>query len=278
MIHWPNYEPGAHRIQCPACGRGDRDKTLGLSIESGGCGVAHCFRCAFVENYRPKLGAHPVMLAQPRIKGMPSATKRNTLADYARNVWAASKPLAGVGVAYLEARHCRVPPRDGDLRWQPSLRHPSGYQGPALVALVTDAVTTEPISLHRTWVRADGRKADIDYPRLLLGDGHRKQGGLIRLWPEDAVTTGLGIAEGIETALSLAHGYSPVWALIDASNLAAFPQLPGIETLMIGADNDPAGAKGALTCAARWVSAGAEVFMTRQTLNDLNDALVEVPA
>jgi hypothetical protein len=136
-------------------------------------------------------------------------------------------------------------------------------------------VTAKPISLHRTWVRADGRKADIEHPRLLLGDGHRKQGGVIRLWPDDAVTTGLGIAEGIETALSLAHGYSPVWALIDASNLAAFPYLPGIESHVIGADNDAAGIAAARACAARWAVAGAEVLLTRQAENDLNDMLTE---
>ncbi|MFM0011648.1 DUF7146 domain-containing protein [Paraburkholderia sediminicola] len=261
MINWPSYDPGEHRIQCPACGRGDSDKTLGLTIESGGYGVAHCFRCAFVENYRPKQGAHLAMLTQPRIKGTPSIAKRETLANYARDLWAVSKPLGGIGVAYLEARHCRVPPRDADLRWHPSLRHPCGYEGPALIALVTDAVTAEPISLHRTWIRDDGRKADLEYPRLLLGDGHRKQGGVIRLWPDDAVTTGLGIAEGIETALSLAHGFTPVWALIDAGNLAAFPHLPGIQTLMIGSDNDPTGSKAAYTCAEQWALADREVTL-----------------
>jgi hypothetical protein len=144
-----------------------------------------------------------------------------------------------------------------------------------LVALVTEAVTGQPISLHRTWVRADGRKADLENPRLLLGDGHRKQGGVIRLWPDDTVTSGLAIAEGIETALSLAHGFAPVWSLIDAGNLAAFQKLPGIQTLLIGADNDRAGFAAADACAARWVDAGAEVFMTQQAENDLNDVLRE---
>ena len=274
MIQWNHYEPGAHRISCANCGRGDRDKTLGLKVNVDGTGVAHCFRCDFIETYRPEQGARLVTLTQPRIRGVPLTAKRATLAPYARALWAATEPLGGVPLAYLEARHCRIPPRDADLRCHDCLRHCSGYEGPALVALVTDAVSAEPISLHRTWVRADGRKADLESPRLLLG-GHRKQGGVIRLWPDEAVTSGLGIAEGIETALSLAHGFTPVWALIDAGNLAAFPHLPGIQTLMIGADNDPAGRTAATACAIRWADAGAKVFVTRQAENDLNDSLAE---
>lgn len=175
---------------------------------------------------------------------------------------------------YLKARHCRIPPTDGDLRYDASLKHSTGYVGPALVARITDAVTREALTLHRTWVRPDGRTADVDPPRLLLGN-HRKQGGVIRLWPDEAVTEGLGIAEGIETALSLAWAYVPVWAGVDAGNLKAFPRLPGIESLVIGADNDPAGVDAAHACAQRWAADGVEVYMTRQEQNDLNDTLKE---
>jgi len=274
MIAWTHYEAGKHRVSCPACGRGDRDKTLGLTIEPDGRGVAHCFRCDFTESYRPDAGAREARPAKSVIKAAATAT-HNTLSDYGRSLWEGCEPLSGVALAYLNARRCRIPPADGDIRWHPTLKHrPSGYVGPALVALVTDAATGEAISLHRTWVYADGRKADIDPPRLLLG-GHRKQGGVIRLWPDEAVTAGLGIAEGVETALSLAWAYAPVWACIDAGNLAAFPYLPGVQSLVIGADNDPKGAGAADECAQRWADADAEVFVTQQATNDLNDTLRE---
>lgn len=135
-----------------------------------------------------------------------------------------------------------MPPINGDLRSTETLKHPSGYTGAALIARVTDAVTGEPITLHRTWIKSDGSKADVDPPRLLLGK-HRKAGGVIRLGPDGAGTSRLAIAEGIETALTVAHAYQPVWSLIDAGNLAAFPVLDGIESLLIVADNDPAGLK-----------------------------------
>ncbi|WP_239499137.1 DUF7146 domain-containing protein [Paraburkholderia tuberum] len=245
-----------------------------MTIEADGAGVAHCFRCAFTESYRPERGAHLTTPSKPRIKAAPPTAKHDTLSNYGRELWKDCKPLSGVALDYLAARRCRIPPADGDLRYNVSLKHPTGYVGPALVALVTDAVTSEPLSLHRTWIRADGRKADVDPPRLLLG-GHRKQGGVIRLWPDEAVTVGLGIAEGIESALSLAWAYVPVWACIDAGNLKALPRLPGIESLTIGADNDPAGIDAAHTCAQRWAADGCEVFMTKQAENDLNDVLKE---
>jgi hypothetical protein len=159
------------------------------------------------------------------------------------------------------------------LKWHPALRHPvTGYVGPALVGLVTHVVTRVPMSLHRTWIRPDGRKADVDQPRLLLG-GHTKAEGVIRLWSDEAVTYGLGVAEGIETALSLAHGFTPVWACIDAGNLSTLPVLEGIETLTIAADFDPAGIAAARQCAKRWRDAGrqARIVMADRFGDDLND-------
>jgi putative DNA primase/helicase len=116
-------------------------------------------------------------------------------------LWNSTQDLGGVAAQYLRSRHCVVPAY-GDLRWHPSLKHPSGYVGPALVALITDVETNEPLSLHRTWITANG-KANIDTPRLLLGN-HAIVGGVIRLWPDDEVNSVLGIAEGIENRLK--HG------------------------------------------------------------------------
>jgi hypothetical protein len=273
-ISWNDFTIGNHRLGCPSCGRGPRDKTLGVTVEADGKGVAHCFRCDFTKSYRPKTGERLNRISNLTKAALPTA-KHETLSDFGRDLWNTSKPLSGAALAYLNARRCRVPPTDGDLRWHPSLKHPTGFVGPALIACITDAVTGKAMSLHRTWICADGRKADVDPPRLLLSS-HRKKGGVIRLWPDEAVTVGLGIAEGLETALSLAWAYAPVWACIDAGNLADFPVLPGITSLVIGADNDPAGIHAASTCAKRWTEEAREVLVTKQTANDLNDTLREV--
>jgi hypothetical protein len=128
-----------------------------------------------------------------------------------------------------------------------------------MVALVTDVVTARPLSLHRTWVAADGGgKAPLDRPRLLL-KGYRKAGGVVRLWPDEELTLGLCVAEGIETALTAAAAFGLAWSCLDAGNLAAFPVLDGIEALTIVADHDPAGLAAAEACARRWLEGGVEV-------------------
>lgn len=110
----------------------------------------------------------------------------------------------------------------------------------------------------------------------MLLAGHRKGGGVIRLWPDESVTQGLAIAEGIETALSAAHAFTPVWTCIDAGNLSDFPVLLGVGALSIVADNDPAGMKAARSCALRWARSGAvaRIVSTRETGTDLNDILM----
>jgi putative DNA primase/helicase len=274
VIAWDDYPAGSHRLSCPVCGRKPGDKTLGITVEHDGHGVAHCFRCGHVETYRPEHGARQRACAAPARPVR--AAKHKHLSDYGRDLWNACKPLHGPALAYLKARHCAIPPEDGDLRCHPALKHPSGYAGPALVALVTDTITREPISMHRTWVKADGSKAEIDPPRLLLG-GHRKQGGLVRLWPDECITYGLGIAEGIETALTLADVRAPAWSLIDAGNLADFPLLAGIESLTIAADHDTVGVRAATACADRWAQGGREVRLVipPREKSDLNDVARE---
>ncbi len=210
----------------------------------------------------------------------PAHALHETLSEYGRRVWAESHPLADtIGEQYLKARRCVVPPADGDLRFTAARKHPLGdYTGPALLALVTDAVTGAPISLHTTFICADGTKpANLPGPARLLLGGHRKAGGVIRLWPDEAVTTGLCIGEGVESVLSLAHAYQPAWSLIDAGNLRTFPVLPGIEALVIAQDNDPAGRTAASECAARWAAAGCTVALVSAAHDgaDLNDELKE---
>ena len=264
-------EVGDHRIECPRCGRGNSDNSAGLAIFPDGGHLLHCFRCAYVERYRPENGVvdrAPVLL--PTYK--PQASKRDTLNDWGLDFWHECSPLGGVALHYLKSRRCFIPPADGDLRWHPSVKHgPSGHTGPALVALITDALTGKPLSLHRTWITPTG-KANVTPARLVLS-GHATKGGCIRLWPDDCLMGGLALGEGIETCLSLAHAFEPVWATIDAGHLADFPVLAGVEVLTICRDNDPAGHKAAAACATRWVNAGRTVRVTRQVPNDMNDVL-----
>lgn len=264
MIDWR----GSSRQSCPQCDRGPKDRALGVTLDERG-GVANCFRCGYTEAMN--------VSGERRWSGAPRAAatpmRHEVLSEYGHHLWGASGRIAGVALANLQARCCVIPPPDGHLRYHPALRHPpTGQEWPALVALVTDAVTGQPLTLHRTWIAADGSKAPVEPPRMLLG-GHRKAGGVIRLWPDEAVTVGLAVAEGIESALSLAHGFTPVWACIDAGNLSALPVLSGVESLLIAADHDEAGIAAAEACGRRWAAAGraASIVMPEAPKTDIND-------
>lgn len=195
------------------CRQKSRGKPLQVRVTSKGVWWK-CFRCG---------ESGGTAGDRPQVVGNCDNQRHLTLSQYGRDLFAARKPLAGAAREYLESRRCVIPPADGDLRYDPKLRHPGGYEGPALVALGTDAVTRERRTLHRTWIRPDGRKADIAPPRLFL-KGHTTAGAVLRLWPDEDGTRSVGIAEGVETALCAAHGFTPMWCAFGAGNLARPPQ------------------------------------------------------
>jgi hypothetical protein len=132
---------------------------------------------------------------------------------------------------------------------------------PALIAKMVDIHSGEFRGVHRTALAPNGHgKANISglgNPKKMLGSA---TGACVKLSPDEEVTSGLHIAEGIETALAcIAMGFRPTWSALSAGGVANFPVLAGVEALTIFADNDEAGLKAAQTCSDRWVSAGNEV-------------------
>jgi hypothetical protein len=76
------------------------------------------------------------------------------------------------------------------------------------------------------------REAEIEKPRLYLGG---KAGGVCKWSADEDVTTGLAIGEGLETCLSAMA--RPKWVALDAGGVASFSVLPGVEALIVLADN-----------------------------------------
>jgi putative DNA primase/helicase len=231
--------------------------------------VAYCHRCHYTECEN-----HELRRIEPvRLKSVTPLDWSPT----AEAIWRRTLPLRGsIGQVYLEHRGCMLPPKDSHLRFLEA----SGKYPPSLCAAVTDARSGKPISLHFTRLATDGKgKAGTEQDKLLLA-GHRKKGGVIRLWPEEAVTYGLALAEGIESALAAAHIFAPTWAAIDAANLAAFPVLNGIDSLVIFADYDDVGVGAAKLCARRWRESGREVRIRKPRTKgwDLADVVARAAA
>jgi putative DNA primase/helicase len=164
-----------------------------------------------------------------------------------------TKPAGSLVERYLQSRKLTLPDHAHALRFHASCPFGSDRL-PCMVALYRDIITNEPKAINRTALTPDGQKVD----RKALGP---KRGCAIKLTPNEDVTTGLTIGEGIETALAgMALGFHPAWALGDAGEVARFPVLSGIECLTILVDHDNAGREAALQCSKRWTAAGREVF------------------
>jgi len=97
----------------------------------------------------------------------------------------------------------------------------------------------------------------------------RAKGAAVMLSPWYEPTTGLTVAEGVETVIALLMtDLAPVWALGGAVFLASFPVLGGIEALTIAADGDEPGRRAAAAVALRWQDAGREVAIIAPPAGD----------
>jgi putative DNA primase/helicase len=198
--------------------------------------------------------------------------------DLARNLWRDAMPPQGtLAEAYLLSRGLALEPglpiRFHACAW----RHKeSGPSGPAMIALMTCPKTGEAIGAHVTYIHANGAgKAEGGRAKIMLG-----QAGIIRLSPDDTVTSGLGVAEGVETGLAImqSFGWRPVWCAASAGGIARFPVLPGIKALTIFADQDSAGIESARICAGRWKEAGREARILAPPKGDFDDLAKAVAA
>jgi len=166
--------------------------------------------------------------------------------ELARRIWIESRDPRGSPVeTYLRHRGVRLPD-EPVIRYHPRCPRTGGPL-PAMLALMTVPETGEPCGVHRTFLQPDrSGKAPIDKPKMMLGSA-----GVIRL--AEPICEGLGLAEGIETALSVAQriGWRPVWAAGTRGGIERFPVLPG-HCLTVFADGDAPGMTAARACAARW--------------------------
>lgn len=224
---------------------------------------------------------------EPRREAKPKAREPedSDRVDRALHLWREAEKASGTPAeAYLVSRGLSLAPglNSGDvLRFHPGcpfrLEDGTTARLLAMMALFRDIITDEPCGLHRTALKPDGSgKADIPglgNPKKMLGIA---KGAAIKLSADEEITHGLGLAEGIETAMTaLCAGWRPVWACGSAGAIGAFPVLAGVEELTIFGDADPTGLAAAKVCRTRWRQAGrlCTIFLPPQDGEDWNDTV-----
>jgi len=105
---------------------------------------------------------------------------------------------------------------------------------PAMVAMVFDT-DSRPVNIHRTYLSKSGSKAAVAEPRRTM-PGELPKGSAIRLARHSGT---LGIAEGIETALSATALFGvPCWAVINTAIMSKWTVPDDVSELVIFGDND----------------------------------------
>lgn len=246
---------------CPACGGRDRytfDNRHGRGdFICRGCGAGDGFAILmrvhgwdFPEARRQVLNAAGFAgesLPPPRPRPAPKPAEPASPSDKVRAVVrsACAPSDCPDAVGYLESRGIWPLPEGCTLKAHPSLDYWHDGQRtryPGLVAEVRD-IEGALVTAHVTYLD-QGRKIAAEDARKLLSPCTGRSGCAVRLAPLTEDT--LGIAEGIETALSAAalEGV-PVWAALNTSLLAKFVPPPGVSLLRIYADADVPGLEAA---------------------------------
>ncbi|MBI6629740.1 toprim domain-containing protein [Pontibaca sp. S1109L] len=263
---------------CPVCQNEGRKGQNALTLADGNGGrlLLNCKKsgCTFGDilaaagispgNYTPP---DPATIAQRKAEQHKDAMKR---AAHAQRLWQEAQPIAGtLAETYLRGRGITCP-LPGTLRFQSSCWHgPTAKRLPALVALVDGGGG---FAVHRTYLRADGRKAAVKPAKAMLG---AVQGGAVRL---TGAPGPLVVAEGIETALSLASGLlrtpATVWAALSTSGVRGLRLPADSHRLTIAPDGDAPGRDAAHALAERAHALGWQVsLLPAPDGRDWNDIL-----
>jgi DNA primase len=260
------------------------DRSPSFTIFDGGRRF-HCFGCGasgdvldFVQRaYGVSLPEAARMLGGDEVPRValpsvpPAAAKAKASRDRAVAIWESAAPAAGsLAESYLGLRGIH-PPFPPDIRFA-RLAYGLHGQVPCLVAAVRDVVGGV-TGIQRIFLRGDGLgKADMAKPKLSLGV---VKGGAIRLGDLDGSGV-VTVCEGPEDGLSLLVMLDgPVWVAAGATFLPAMQFPAGVRSIIIGADNDPAGKDAANKAAHAFAARGLTVRIIRPLdgFKDFNDEL-----
>lgn len=231
---------------CPMCGGDDRfrfdNKEQRGTWICNKCGAGDGMKLAM--DYTGKCFVDIASAIDDMVGNVkPDAPQRAAMTDEQskqalRAVAAATKPVQ-VGDAahkYLESRHLEELIYPKALRFAENLKDGEGGVRPCMVAIVQAPDGTN-ATLHRTFLKPDGSgKADMKSPRKLM-PADLPDGSCVRTCEYKGGP--IGIAEGIETAMAASALFDiPVWAAINAGNLAKWLPPDNCEDVAIFGDND----------------------------------------
>lgn len=188
-------------------------------------------------------------------------------------IWEAAQPIRGtLADEYLRFRGIRNR-QSAELRFAPAVEHTATKASyPALIARVSgdDGFC----AVQRTYLARDKpAKADVSPNKMTLGPMDK---GAVRLFP---VGERLGLAEGVETALSASQLYAvPCWATLSAGRLAAVEIPADVRVVVIFADAGKVGIDAAFKAQDEYESRGYRVevitpqaHFSNPTASDFND-------
>ena len=235
----------------------DRDRGIADRVGGVGDGIELLKRKLGISSY-----AAVAKWIEALLEGEPE-TRVEPRIDYrarAEWTWDHGEPIgdSGAAVDHFRSRGINLPRGPSNLRTWNRL----------LLAKITSP-EGEFLSVHVRSLRAREKWRSMR--------GSYEAGSVVRLWkPKDGV---LGIAEGIETAMSAAMIFHiPVWSALSASGIAAFKSAPNVTTLIIFADNDEngAGQQAAETARARLAPShhSVEVRTPERVGWDWNDVIM----
>lgn len=260
---------GKHQ-PCPFCGGKDRarfdDKEGAGSWICAQCGAGDGIALVMrINGWDFKTAAQRIEAiigtVEPRpIKPPPDAGQQ---LEIMRKVWNGALPIGQSVQRYLSSRGID-PVGLRDLRQSSN----------EMIALLRDP-TGHGVQIHRTLLTPTGEKAGVDQPRLFMS-GSIPKGSAVRLASHQGE---VGIAEGIETALSAAILFKiPCWAALNATMLRQWEPPARVEYVTVFGDNDAnfTGQAAAYELARRLSSkVGISVEIPNDEGKDWNDVLCE---
>ena len=265
------WSGSAGLCRCPA----HDDRRPSLSVRVGRTSLLlHCFAgCSAADILRSLRAAGQPIAAVSGSGSSGSGSGKGREAERARaaavRLWGAARPIAGTPVErYLESRG--LPAESPELRFHPRTPHgprPLTRFRPAMIAAIRDASGI--VAIHRTFLDSRrGRLAPMEEPRCGLG---RFGAGAVRL---GGLATKLGLAEGIETALSASVLFRlPCWATLGTERFRLVDLPPEVEELVLFLDNDSGGRRAEALAREAFAHLPIETVHPRRAGADWNDVL-----